>query len=403
MQVFRLNRHEARAQFDTLVLDRAEVLARRRDTHRRRLRYVHEQVVRILNIGVETQVEAAFEHREVNTHVAAQRAFPAQVGVTDRLGDRADALAVVQTRRVIVGRDGLVGLERDVTQITHTRAEFEQRHAATLHEVLVVQVPTRTGTPERSEARVLTELRRTFVAVDQVEEVLIVPHRVGIHEEAHVVVDIVLTARLARGILGCKSGVREVGRVVAHRLIRGVVAVVALNRRTARHRGVELFEEVAVVRQHQLARVAREFAVVLRQLAALCQVALGELRVREGRNEDIAFVQLLGEREVTVEAQILHQPHLQARRVEQTEVVAFVEVACLCFVEGVVDVARQAAAERTVGFVGRLIGVHARVVREVAVGRLRGVHQREGGVIIDGEHTRLIIGEFEEEREAVAL
>ena len=216
-------------------------------------------------------------------------------------------------------------------------------------------------------------------------------------------VDIVLTARLARGILCRKSGVREVGRVVAHRLIRGVVAVVALNRRTARHRGVELVEEVAVVRQHQLARVAREFAVVLRQLAALCQVALGELRVGEGRNEDIAFVQLLGEREVTVEAQILHQPHLQARRIEQTEVVAFVEVARLCFVERVVDVARQAAAERTVGFIGRLIGVHARVVREVAVGRLCGVHQCERGVIIDGEHTRLIIGEFEEEREAVAL
>ena len=297
----------------------------------------------------------------------------------------------------------MVGLERDVTQIAHTRTKLEQRHAAAFHEVLVVQVPTRTGAPERREARVLTELRRTFVAVDQVQEVLVVPHRVGIHEEAHVVVNVVLPARFARGVLCGKSRVRKVGRVVAHRLVRRVVAVVALNRRTARHGGVELLEEVAVVGQHQLTRVAREFVVRLRQFAALRQVALGELRVREGRNEHIAFVQLLGEREVTIQAQILHQPHLQARGVEQVEVVAFVEVARLCFVERVVDVARQAAAERSVGFVGRLVRVHARVVRKVAVGRLSGVHQREGRVVVDGEHARLIIGEFEEEREAVAL
>ena len=173
-----------------------------------------------------------------------------------------------------------------------------------------MQVPTATHTPERGEARVLTELRRTFVAVDQIQEVLIVPHRVGVHEEAHVVIDIVLPAGFVRGILRGKSRVREIGRVVADGAIRRVVAVVALDRRTARHRGVELFEEVAVVTQHEFARVAGELAVPFRQFAALREVALRQLRVGERRNEHIAAVQFFGEREVTVQAQIFANPHL---------------------------------------------------------------------------------------------
>ena len=71
-------------------------------------------------------------------------------------------------------------------QVTDARTEFEQFDALALEERFVVNVPTSTHTPEGSEASVLTKLRRTFVAVNQVEEYLLLPNRVEVGEEATV-------------------------------------------------------------------------------------------------------------------------------------------------------------------------------------------------------------------------
>ena len=71
--------------------------------------------------------------------------------------------------------------------------------------------------------------------------------------------------------------------------------------------------------------------------AALRHIGLSEFTEREGRSEAIARGNVLGEGEVTIEAEGIGEPHLQRRRVEDAHIFRLLEIASLRFVKRVVD------------------------------------------------------------------
>ena len=146
---------------------------------------VEQQVVGVLDIIVCREVEPATESGEIDTDVRAQGAFPLQVGIADGHRYSTGALTVIVRAVIAVSGQRLIGVEIDIAQISYAGTKLQQLDRQALHELLIVQVPSSTCAPERCKTAVPAELRRTFIAINQIEKILVVPYRVGIDEESH--------------------------------------------------------------------------------------------------------------------------------------------------------------------------------------------------------------------------
>lgn len=216
---------DARLELQPLVLQRTDALTGGGHTDGRRLGHVEQQLVGVLDVIVEREVPPSLEHGQVHTDVGREGALPRQVGVADGDGHGADALVVVILSLVLVRGHGLVRREAHVAGVAHAGTQLEQLHGDTLHEALLVDVPSAADTPERCEAFVLSELRRAFVAVDDVEEVLLVPHGVDVDEEADAALDTVAAGRCSVHVAGGKGWVSQLVGEVAGGAIGGVAGV----------------------------------------------------------------------------------------------------------------------------------------------------------------------------------